>query len=287
MKTGPRFLPTSTPPKWRDLTLNGARTKRWWLDAAQCPELGVHHIAWLGIDEARSPYARVRLAPSGSFFLATLAGQGRAWLEGRWQSVRKGSLCLAPPRVLNAFHAPAGGSWVVAWVRYEEARWIKPLVGADSPLRLVKGAEELGRVIEGLRTEWEGERDADLVRHWISLIHGCTRRFTRPWRSGSRAAALWETVARELSADWKLATLAKHCSLSAEHLRRLCRSELGRTPMEHVTYMRIQRAQELLASTDHKLEMIAPEVGYQNAEVFSRAFTRCVGMTPTQYRQRG
>ena len=109
----------------------------------------------------------------------------------------------------------------------------------------------------------------------------------RPWRSGSRAASLWETVARELSADWKLATLARHCSLSAEHLRRLCRSELGRTPMEHVTYMRIQRAQELLASTDHKLDVIAPEVGYRNAEVFSRAFTRCVGMTPTQYRQRG
>ncbi|HTO04366.1 MAG TPA: AraC family transcriptional regulator, partial [Opitutus sp.] len=276
----------SKPADWRETTIDGARTRRWWLDATQCPELRVHHIAWLGIDEGHPPYARVRRAPSGSFFLASLAGEGRAWLEGRWQPVKAGALCLAPPRVLNAFHVPVGGRWVVAWVRYEEAPWTKPLVGADSPLRLGKGAEEFGRVIAGLRAEWDGERDADLVRHWVSLIHGITRRLARPWQSGSRAAILWETVASDLAADWKLATLAKQCSLSTEHLRRLCRRELGRTPMEHVTYMRIQRAQELLAACEDKLEVIAPQVGYRNAEVFSRAFARCVGMTPTQYRQR-
>ena len=56
--------------------------------------------------------------------------------------------------------------------------------------------------------------------------------------------------------------------------------------MEHVTYMRVQRAQELLTASDDKLEVIAPQVGYRNTEVFSRAFTRFVGMTPTHYRQR-
>jgi transcriptional regulator GlxA family with amidase domain len=98
---------------------------------------------------------------------------------------------------------------------------------------------------------------------------------------------LWETVARDLAADWKLASLAAECALSAEHLRRLCRRELGRTPMEHVTYMRVQRAQALLATTADKLDAIAPRVGYRSATVFSRAFVRCTGMTPSQYRERG
>ena len=48
-----------------------------------------------------------------------------------------------------------------------------------------------------------------------------------------------------MSPDWNETTIDGHypaqCSVSAEHLRRLCRRELGRTPMEHVTYMRIQR----------------------------------------------
>jgi AraC-like DNA-binding protein len=187
---------------------------------------------------------------------------------------------------LNAFHAVPGKPWAFAWLRYEEAPAVKPLVGADSPLRLADGAEELGRIVAGLRAEWEGERDAALVRHWISLVHGFAQRLARPWRSQSRVAELWESVARDLAADWKLTRLAAQCSLSAEHLRRICRRELGRTPMEHVTYMRIQRAQELLEASGEKLDAIAPQVGYRSAIVFSRAFVRCVGITPSQYRER-
>ena len=270
----------------QETTVDGPRTRRWSLDAKQCAELGAHHIAWLGLDTTYAPYARVRLAPSGSFVLACLEGEGRILLEGRWQRVTAGQLCLAPPRVLNAFHAVPGKRWAFGWIRYAEPAWTKPVVGAGSPLRLEQGAEEIGRVLAGLRAEWEGERDAALVRHWVTLAHGLAARAARPWRSESRVGALWETVARDLAADWKLGTLAARCAVSAEHLRRICRRELGRTPMEHVTYMRIQRAQELLESGDDKLDAIAPQVGYHSAVVFSRAFARCVGMTPSQYRER-
>lgn len=274
------------PPAWEETTIDGVHTQRWSLDAKQCPELKPHRIAWLGLDTVDAPYSRVRLAPSGSFILACLEGEGRVLLEGRWDRVTAGSLCLAPPRVLNAFHAVPGRRWTFAWIRYEEPTWVKPLVGADSPLRLRERAEDLGRIVAGLQAEWTGERDAVLVRHWVSLVHGFAQRLARPWRSGSRIAELWETVARDLTADWKLTRLAAQCSLSAEHLRRVCRRELGRTPMEHVTYMRIHRAQELLESTDAKLDAIAPQVGYHSAVVFSRAFARCVGLTPSEYRDR-
>ncbi len=273
-------------PSWQETTIDGPRTQRWSLDKNQCPELAVHHIAWLGIDTVFAPYSRVRLAPSGSFFLACLEGEGRVQLEGRWERVTAGALCLAPPRVLNAFHAVPRKRWTFAWVRYEEPSWTKPIVGANSPLRLASGAEEFGRTLAGLRSEWEGERDSALVRQWVSLVHGFAHRLARPWRRESRISVLWETVAADLTADWKLSTLAARCSLSPEHLRRVCRRELGRTPIEHVTYMRIQRAQELLATTDEKLDAIAPQVGYHSAVVFSRAFARCTGMTPSQFRER-
>ncbi len=277
----------ATNPTWQETTVDGARTRRWSLDARQCPELKSHHIAWLGIDTVFSPYRRVRLAPSGSFVLGTLEGEGCMWLEGRWQRVRAGTLCLAPPRVLNAFHAVPGKAWTFAWIRYEESPGAQPLVGAESPLRLAQGAADLGRVLAGLRAEWDVERDASLVQHWLALAHGHAVRAARPWRGDSRIGDLWTRVARELASDWKLSSLAASCHLSAEHLRRVCRRELGRTPMEHVTYMRVQRAQDLLVTTEAKLDAIAPQVGYHSAMVFSRAFVRCTGMTPTAYRRRG
>jgi AraC-like DNA-binding protein len=274
-----------TPSTWKETTVDGPRTRRWSLDVKQCAEFAAYRIAWLGIDTVYAPYNRVRLAPSGSFFLASLEGEGRIWLEGRWTRVTAGALCLAPPRVLNAFHAVPGRRWKFAWLRYEEAPWTQPLVGAVSPLRLVDGSEEFARPIAGLRAEWEHGGDPAFIHHWVSLIHNSASRLARPWHASSRITELWAMVSRNLATDWKLSTLAAACSLSTEHLRRVCRRELGRTPMEHVTYMRIHRAQELLERTEDKLDAIAPQVGYHSSIVFSRAFLRCVGMTPSEYRR--
>ena len=42
--------------------------------------------------------------------------------------------------------------------------------------------------------------------------------------------------------------------------------------MHHVTYLRMRRAAELLATTEDKIETIAGAVGYQNPFVFSTTF---------------
>lgn len=273
-------------PLHKETTVLGPRTRRWRVHVGECAEFAVHRIARLGIETACHPYTIVRLQPKGSFFLASLAGEGRVRLEGHWQRVTAGSLCMAPPRILNALYAAAGRPWVFAWILYEEPPSVKPLVGAASPMRIRQGADELGHVINGFRREWDGARDPAQIHHWVSLAHGLALRSARPWRTGSRLGELWDIVARELAADWKLATLASRCHLSAEHLRRLCLRDLGRTPMEHVGYMRIQRAQKLLETTEDKLETIAAEVGYHSGDVFTRAFSRYVGMTPSEYRAR-
>jgi AraC-like DNA-binding protein len=269
-----------------DTTVDGSRTRRWVLDSQACPLLAAQRIARLGIDTTHAPYERVRLRPSGSFFLASLEGEGRILLEGRWSRLGPGEVIMAPPRVLNAFFTPPGGHWTFAWMRYEEASEMKPLVGAVSPLRVTAGAAELARVIAGLRDEWESEREATVVHHWISLADAHARRLARPWRGHEKLWRLWEDVAGRLAEPWTLDGLAQRVHMSAEHLRRTCRREIGRSPMEHLTYIRMQRAQELLETTDDKLETVAALVGYSSGLVFSRAFARCIGLSPSEYRQR-
>jgi AraC-like DNA-binding protein len=267
-----------------ETTINGPRTRRWVLEAAECPGLAACRMARVGIEEARTPYRRVRLRPAGSFFLACISGAGRILLDGRWQRIAGGALCMAPPRVLNAFFALPGAVWTFAWVRYDEPPSVKPLVGAGSPLRAAAGAAELARVVAGLRAEWEGPRAAPLVQHWVSLLHGLSTRMASPWHGQERLWRLWEEVSAKLADAWTLPELARRTHLSSEHLRRLCLRELGRSPMQHLTYMRMQRAQHLLETTDDKLEFIAPQVGYDSALVFSRAFKRWIGMSPSTYR---
>ena len=72
--------------------------------------------------------------------------------------------------------------------------------------------------------------------------------------------------------------------VSEEHLRRLCRRRSGRSPMQHLTFLLIQRAKYLLSSTDDKIDSIARVVGYENPFAFSTLFKHWVGWSPPRYR---
>lgn len=270
-----------------ETTVDGPRTRRWVLNVDECRELAAHRIARLGLDEALPPYRRVRLRPAGSFLLASLAGNGRVLLDGRWQKIGAGTVCMAPPRVLNAFLAEGKVRWRFAWLRYEEDERVSPLVGASSPVAVIHGAMELARAIEGLRAEWENARDPKLIHHWVEIIHGFARRLTQPFQVNERMRKLWDQVDARLEEAWTLAKLARIVHMSEEHLRRLCHHELGRSPMQHLTYMRMQRARHFLETTEDKLEVIAGLIGYGNAFIFSRVFKRWVGCAPGEYRHSG
>lgn len=268
-----------------ETTIDGPGTRLWSVNRDDCPELSVHRILHLGLTDAAVPYRRVRLTPSGSFVMVCHEGRGQILLDGRWQSSKKGMTCLAPPRVLNAFHAVTGSRWRFAWIRYDEPSHVRPVVSAASPVRVRCDADVLWRIITGLQTEWEARRDLRLVHHWIELAHGEARRIAQPWHVDHRLWAVWDEVARDLAANWSLDLLAARCHVSKEQFRRVCLRDLGRSPMQHLTSLRIERAQHLLTSTQDKVESIAQQVGFENAPVFSRAFKRWVGRSPKAYRE--
>ena len=257
----------------------------WHLKPENCPLLSAHGMARIGVDDTGPGYERVRTSPGGSFIQETESGEGRILLEGKWQKLAKGEVAMAPPRVLNAFYTPAGKKWKCAFVRYEDPPGVCPLINSRSPLRF-SGHSHLARTIEGLRDEWEHEREPSMLRHWLALIDGLVRRLAMPWKKDDRLASLWHDVSLDLASGWTLPSLASHTGLSPEHLRRLCLQSLGRTPMGQLTYMRIQRAQELIETSSGKIHSIAREVGYASGPAFSRAFHRCVGIHPSEFRGR-
>ncbi|UUX95570.1 AraC family transcriptional regulator [Aquabacterium sp. J223] len=95
------------------------------------------------------------------------------------------------------------------------------------------------------------------------------------------------TLMHERSAHaWTLDELAQQAGLSRTALAERFRDAMGDTPLNHLRVLRMQRAMRLLAETDHKLEAVAAEVGYQDAFSFSKVFKRTLGLSPKAFRQR-
>lgn len=272
------------PNTGKDVTLDGPHAKLWAVSASEYKALRVHRISRIGIDSARPPYQRVRSHPGGSFLMMVLEGQGRAFLEGKWQTLTPGWVAMAPPRILNAFQATGTTHWTIAWIRYDEPPFVNPLIGAGSPLKIKTDVQKPYRAWQGLHEETTAEADPRAIHHWVELIHLHVKRLTTPWHKEQRLRHLWLTVEQDLGRPWTIQSLASHAHMSEEHLRRLCWRETGRSPVAHLTSLRMERARHLLCSTNDKIETIALTLGYSTAEAFSRTFTRCVGLPPKEFR---
>ena len=275
------------PSYWRAVRAN-ERDERKWLKALPiCPALEAHRIAHTGVMVARAPHRVVRMQQSGLYFLACLEGEGRALVDGKWKTCAAGQAVTLPAFAVNAFHAVTGKDWKYCWVRYEPQPGRRVVLGASSPQMAAFEGKALWCAIEGLIEESEGKGVPAALFHWVELIQGYVDRFAQPWQQDDRLARVWEQVAADVGYDWTLDELASRAFVSAEHLRRLCRKALGRTPMHHVTWLRMRKAAELLSTTQLKVESVANAVGYQNPFVFSNTFKEWVGWRPSEHRSRG
>ena len=95
---------------------------------------------------------------------------------------------------------------------------------------------------------------------------------------------MWKAVTEDLSHAWTLTEMADLAHVSEEHLRRLCRRDLGRSPVQHLIYLRMREARHLLSTTDDKIEVVGKAVGYANPFTFSNTFKKWIGRRPSEHR---
>ncbi len=88
-----------------------------------------------------------------------------------------------------------------------------------------------------------------------------------------------------LSSSLQLADLAHAAGMSERSLSRNFHATIGQSPIEYLLNMRLQRAEELLLASPTPISQIAYEVGFQDANYFTRQFHRLRGMSPRAYRK--
>lgn len=83
-----------------------------------------------------------------------------------------------------------------------------------------------------------------------------------------------------------LQDIADHVGISSYHLGRLFKQETSKTPRSYLEKIRVDKAANLLKSTDRTHLEICYEVGFQSPSNFYKAFRRLINCTPGEYRNR-
>ncbi|GGD57083.1 helix-turn-helix domain-containing protein [Paenibacillus nasutitermitis] len=82
-----------------------------------------------------------------------------------------------------------------------------------------------------------------------------------------------------------LQSVAQKVYMTPTYLSLLFKLNTGKTFIEHLTDIRIDKAKELLKMAHYKNYEVAEQVGYQDPRYFSQIFKKKVGLSPSEYRE--
>ena len=82
-----------------------------------------------------------------------------------------------------------------------------------------------------------------------------------------------------------LSDVSSFVFLSPSYFLRVFKDEMGVSPINYLLRTRVEKAKEILETTDMKINDIALLVGFSNHQRFNEIFKKNTGMTPTSYRK--
>jgi len=120
---------------------------------------------------------------------------------------------------------------------------------------------------------------------WLDQFKdACTLRSTKETKNEhvERALALMKKRVREkLSSD----DLAGMLGISEEYFIRLFRRQLGMSPFQYFTRLKIEAASAVLVDNQLSIGDVAYNFGFENPFHFTKVFKKCTGLSPREYRK--
>ena len=240
---------------------------------------------------------RERGAPT-HLLIACLRGRGWYRCPSGNRPVKPGDLVWLRANRPHAYGAEAGDPWTIGWVHFmgnEAESWRKHIGFPDesaSSLAHITAEGITALKIEQIYLSLErGYSIPDLISTAILLrsaldVAAQAARHGGATRSATdRIAAVREHLRENLAESHRLEELAAAAGLSVPHFCALFRRQVGYAPIDFLIRARIQRACQLLDTTDKSVAAIAAEVGYDDPYYFTRCFRRIVGTPPRSYRR--
>ena len=102
----------------------------------------------------------------------------------------------------------------------------------------------------------------------------------------SRLEILSRRIELEPGLDWSVPAMAQVAGVSPSRLHALFRAELGRTPQQLLSEIRLRAVQDGLARSTASIAELAFKAGYSDQSALTRAMRRGTGLTPGAYRRR-
>lgn len=267
----------------------------------QCRRMPVvqdlHVLAIGNFPAAHHHYVQRREGVPEAILIHCIQGRGWCRLGGRKWTLDEGKAIFIPPGEPHIYGADDQAPWSINWVHfggkrtqaYLDALGVsleQPLLNLPDAPVLVQAFEEIYSALQLGYTESSLMALSTELGRFLGMLKAHQRAFYHKGRQAEQKivesmAYMRENIERPL----KLEDLAGRVHMSTPHYCALFKRQTNTSPILFLIRLKMQRACELLTSTDLPVSAVGRAVGYEDQFYFCRVFKKTLGLAPTEYRK--
>jgi len=219
-------------------------------------------------------------------------GKGVFQVKGKSYQLSAGEVFCIFPGVLVYYKADETDPWEYEWIGFasDDLAAFLAARGLSAEVPVFTAKEEFVSALERFLAVYDGEAPAQtlLTARAYDVLHSLTNEKApqnnapHGLRYINRAKDyLWYFQHENIT----VSQLATYLGIDRSYLTALFKKHLGVSPKEYITNLKMNQACRYLLDTEYSISQVANALGYEELFVFSRAFKKVKGVSPSAYRK--
>lgn len=237
-----------------------------------------------------TPCYQLRMSSPLSCVQYVISGSGVIICDNKIYTVREGDTFLLSEGRDQIYYSNPDNNFERIWINFKGVLG-RQLIDIYGLRDLVVFKNTSSRdILEEIQSCCSANRDPEAYKNATALLFHKLIQFlslnkNEPTAISNQVEAIRLFLDLNVMNNPSLNDLAKHFSMSKEHLIRIFNKTYGITPHQYVLQSRIRIGMIMLKTTDDSITEISDKLNFSDQHHFSEAFYKHVGIRPSAYRK--
>lgn len=255
------------------------------------------YLSYCGMEECDPGHFYGPIARSEYLIHYILSGKGMYQVDGKTYQLGKNDAFIIYPDEITFYQADKDNPWTYIWVGFGGAKAESCLnyasLNKDNRVGVFKCKDELLRCVKGMLNASKLTYANDLKREGFlfmflsALINENNSNELHnvhdyPYQIYVEHAL--EFIDHNYEKDIKVNDIANYIGIDRSYLTNIFKKIMHISPQQYLINYRLEKARNLLKSTNLSISEISEQVGYPDPLSFSKIFKMYYKISPTEYR---
>lgn len=218
-------------------------------------------------------------------------GKGVLKIEGHEFNIHKNQCFVVPAGEVSKYTADKKDPWKYSWIGFlgiQSSRYVQQLINDNCFVFDIKNAEKYEEWIQSIMNLPHNSLASSLKTAGVTYqIFGSLMDEVNPQEELAHISIATASK-RYMELNYfdaiRIKDVADFLGVNVNYLSDCFKKELGLTPKQYLTNLKMKKSKKLLITTNSSIMVIANSVGFSDPLAFSKIFKKNTGSSPKKFR---